>query len=123
MTMPDGTSVGGPTVAEKLQNGLKLLAIATVFLYLVTIGLGIGGFLYIRGYAQEGRDLSIQTTGALCALKFDFQQRIDQNKQFLEDNPNGIPGITPAVIQQQIDNTQRTLDALSTIECPPTPGG
>lgn len=115
--MPD--SVGGASVAERLDHSLNRLRRATVILYLITIVLFIAGFLYVYNYQADNRKIIVSTTSALCALKVDMEARIIQGQDFLSKNPDGIPGITPEAIQQQLDNTQRTLNALSEISCPP----
>lgn len=109
--------------ANALQGSLRNLTFATVFLYAVVIVLGGAGFFLVNRNQQDTRDLTVQTTAALCALRFDLQSRVDQGEEFLKENPNGFRGFSPEAIQQQIDGQKRTIAALSVLPCPDDPGG
>lgn len=54
---------------------------------------------------------------ALCALRTDLDVRIVSSKQFLEENPKGIPGIPASLIRQGLANSIRTRKALSVLDC------
>jgi hypothetical protein len=55
--------------------------------------------------------------GSLCALKADIQRRHDAGVMFLEDHPNGIPGIPAAALKQSITNQKASLHALRDLDC------
>jgi hypothetical protein len=59
-----------------------------------------------------------KATDALCALRTDLQTRVASSQQFLEDNPNGIPGIPAKQIRDSIDGQRRTIRALDGLSCP-----
>jgi hypothetical protein len=61
--------------------------------------------------------IATSTNEALCALKQDLQRRYDSGTEFLASNPDGIPGITRATIQQSLENQRRTLLALRQLDC------
>jgi hypothetical protein len=63
--------------------------------------------------------LAARTTDSLCALRSDLERRVETSRQFLEENPHGIPGITPAYLRTSIENQERTVEALSDLDCPP----
>lgn len=98
--MPDTTL---NPIAAGLRRSLRGLVVATVVLYLALAG--------IAGYAVRN---SAQTHDALCALRSDVTNRIAQSEQFLVDHPHSH--FTDA-IKVQIENQQRTVDALDNLSC------
>lgn len=64
-------------------------------------------------------------TRALCAFRSDLEKRIDAGTQFLQDHPEGIPGVPADAIRVSILNEQSTLNSLSRkstgLVCPKTP--
>jgi hypothetical protein len=96
---------------------LRWLVIATVGLYLA-LAL-VGTYVYVDGVhrREDLEEIAVQTNDALCALRVDLEARVAASEQFLEDNPNGIPGLPAAVIRTGITNQQRTIEALGDLEC------
>lgn len=120
MTMPQGQSVNeAPTVAAQLQRRLGILVIATVALYLTLAGLVVVAYLKFAQQSNDTEQLAVTTTGALCALRFDLENRVHESEKFLKDHPNGIDGIPAETFQQTIEGQRRTIASLSIIECPP----
>lgn len=106
-------------VAGDLQRGLWLLAAATVVLYLAV---AVAIVLVWRDASSKRQDLARQATNtgaALCTLRGDLEQRVEASQRFLREHPKGIPGINAATIQSGIVNQQRTVDALSGLNCAP----
>lgn len=91
---------------ESIQSTLKGLVIATGLLYLCLAG--GGAFVY---------SISETARSSLCALRADLETRTEDSKEFLKKNPEGIPGISRATIQQGIENQERTVEALSSLPC------
>jgi hypothetical protein len=60
-----------------------------------------------------------RTETALCNLRTDLVRRNETSRQFLKENPQGIPGITAAAIKTSIKNSERTIKSLSNLRCPP----
>lgn len=54
---------------------------------------------------------------ALCAFRNDIKKRHDDSVRFLEDHPDGIPGISGDSIRVSIKNQEVTLKALSDLNC------
>jgi hypothetical protein len=55
---------------------------------------------------------------ALCVFRDDIERRAEAAEDFLIENPNGIPGITPETIRQSLKNQEDTLKALdSQLDC------
>jgi hypothetical protein len=90
-------------VRGKQCNIAVICAIAALFVCLF----GVTVFYTI---ATNNRD-------ALCALKADIQRRHDAGVMFLEDHPNGIPGIPAAALKQSITNQKASLHALRDLDC------
>lgn len=95
-------------VANPLQKALRRFVAATLLLYLIVAGLSL--YVYTQAHANGA---------ALCALRNDLERRVISSRRFLEENPEGIPGLTPALLREGIENQQRTIDALSGLDCPP----
>jgi len=72
----------------------------------------------VRALALETRHDAGVTTSALCALRTDLERRVAGSKTFLAEHPAGIPGISAKVIRDGIKNQERTIKALSGIDCP-----
>lgn len=54
---------------------------------------------------------------ALCAQKTTAQTQAKQTEEFIKDNPNGIPGISRAVLERSKTNAQRTVKSLESVDC------
>lgn len=73
-----------------------------------------------RVLAMQNQELAKQGKQAhdgLCAFKGAEQKRLQTSRQFLRDNPNGIPGIPPSVIFNSISNSEQTVKSLEEIQC------
>lgn len=76
--------------------------------------------------AQQGKTtrhvhhLAINVKHALCALRKDLEGRVQQTQQFLA-HPEAFPQFndpsTLALIKQQAENQQHTIEALSGLHC------
>lgn len=93
-------------IAAQLRRTLRILGVATVSLYLVVV---VAVFLVYRD--------ANHTTVALCALRADVEQRIASSQDFLKEHPNGVPGFNAAAINASLVNSQRTVKALSGLDC------
>ena len=92
----------------RLVLALRLLAVVGTLVIL---------FLLVRLTIRVG-DNQTANTQALCALRADYQKRIDTSRKFLVTHPRGIPGISAGVIRTGIVNSQRTVTALGPLTCP-----
>lgn len=86
-----------------------LRGVATLGLYAVVV------VLVVLAVTQQ--QVAVSTNHALCAFRDDLATRVESGRQFLLDNPKGIPGLPAETIQQSLDNQQRTLDALAALNC------
>lgn len=100
---------GGPSkTAQSIKKTLYWLIAATVVLYL-----GVAGLTFFV-WSQSAKN-----TDALCSVRHDAEKRVQQGNKFLTENPNGIPGISPKLLQQSVDNAQSTVNSLAILHCPP----
>lgn len=65
---------------------------------------------------QTSRDSRV-TTAALCALRHDLERRVASSQAYLLTHPHGLPGFPASTIRDGIKNQQRTIAALSGIDC------
>lgn len=61
--------------------------------------------------------VAVETNHALCALRHDLESRYVNGVEFLERNPNGIPGISPQDITRSLESQRSTLAALKSLPC------
>jgi preprotein translocase subunit SecG len=108
----------GETVKTPLLKALKRLTIWTVVLY-ITMFLFIGVTYLVRASDLEQVERqSNRNTTAFCALRTDVENRMASSQEFLEEHPNGIPGISAEQIQQSIRAQRSTFRALDVVVCP-----
>jgi len=82
------------------------------------VALGIG--LVLVGIAVgvwKVYDLADNAHKAICALRADRIQSIEDAQQFLRKHPDGIPGITRRDIQRSIDQQEVTVRAFRFADC------
>jgi hypothetical protein len=90
---------------------------ATVALYLVLALFG-GVAWTIRAHdVSRVNRIASTNQAALCAFRNDVVGRVASSEQFLEEHPNGIPGISPAMIRQSLIAQRQTVEALSVLDC------
>lgn len=100
---------------RRLRKHLPVLLnnnLATISIFLALVVLAVG-FVKVVHLTRDGK----QAHDAICALKGDLAQRINQGRDFLKTHPKGILGIPAATIKEGIDNQQRTLDSLGVVKC------
>ena len=102
---------------DELKRTFRLLTVATVVLYLALAGLGLVGYIDATHRRAEIQEIALSTNTALCALRADLHRRVQNAVEFLEKNPEGFPGIPPAVIRQDIQSQRSAIDALKVIDC------
>jgi hypothetical protein len=96
--------------AKELRRTLRILIGFTVVLYLVVVG--IAGYTYFQGQ---------RNTKALCTIRTNAADRVEQTQTFLQDHPEGINGITPLDLRRSLQTYQNTVRALEEVDCPPSP--
>jgi hypothetical protein len=54
---------------------------------------------------------------ALCTLRADLRERVNQGQTFLASHPHGLLGIPAGTLRVSIANQQHTLTALQPLDC------
>lgn len=89
----------------------------TVVLYVALAVLALTTFVVrsidLANVEEEAR----KATTAMCALRADLRDRVQNSKQFLQEHPGGIPGIPPSQIRDSINGQMRTIETLKVIDC------
>jgi hypothetical protein len=90
--------------------------VRAVYFALVVVTAVAFGTLFVqsRNLAAQGNDAH----QAICALRTDLEQRVENAQTFLLTHPQGIPGIPVSVIRNGLTNQQKTIDALRHLNCP-----
>lgn len=98
---------------------MKLVWFSWFSIFVCVLALALFAWTSVqRSHDQAALEkLARETNAALCAFKTDLQRRYDAGVEFLEKNPNGIPGISGADIQRSLVNQKATLDALEGLSC------
>lgn len=97
------------------------LILAATFAVLSLVALGLA--LAFRASDQAKiDDLARETHGALCAFKFDLEQRAAQTQKILDENlgdPVHVFGLSVprAQLESNLANQQRSLKSLASLEC------
>lgn len=93
-------------IGRSIKRALQFLITATVVLYL-----GLGGLTY---WAWQGQQTNHD---ALCTFRGDLEKRVANSRDFLKENPEGIPGIPAMTLRTSITNQESTIAALSDLSC------
>jgi hypothetical protein len=97
------------------MNLLRTAVVVLCVMYGVVVV--FNGF-YVIPKLQEQVEANAQTTEAVCALRADLERRVATGTKFLAAHPDGVLGLTPREIRTSLENQQRTILALSGLECP-----
>jgi kynurenine formamidase len=108
---------GAAAAVQEIKNALRIMEIATIVLVVVVVLLVIVGYIDSANQREAIKRTATQSHVALCAFRSDVQARVVSSEQFLEDNPNGVPGISPAAIRKSLKAQRQTVDALSVLNC------
>lgn len=90
----------------RIMQRLNVLIVATVLLY------GATGYVAITGKVATDRN-----TDALCTLRSDLEKRVANTADFLKNHPKGFAGIPAATLRASAEQQQRTILALSDLDC------
>jgi hypothetical protein len=104
-------------IGEQLRKALRRLTWATVVVYLFLTAAIVAGYIVSSGQRSDLRATALSANSALCTLRSDLELRIEDARIFLDEHPDGIPGIPAATLVQSIANQKRTIDALSSLQC------
>jgi len=99
------------------QKALKQLTRWTVVLYLLLAFVAGGAFIARQSDLSRVEAQSSRNVAAFCALRGDLERRIRESQRFLDEHPNGIPGIPPEQIRDGLRAQRQTVRALSVVVC------
>jgi hypothetical protein len=98
-----------------------------LLVYVFVVAAGSVGVARVETIAEDASDLGRENANriketeesrdALCVLRADLERRVATSRDFLEENPAGIPGIPARTIRDGIRNQERTIEALSGLSC------
>lgn len=94
-------------------KGIRIAVAAfamSVFLFVAMAG---GTVYLLTAKSNE----STETHEAICALSSDLEQRTEGSRDFLRKHPNGAFGFSASSIRESVLNQERTIDALSIVNC------
>lgn len=95
---------------------MKAVWFSAVFAIVALIVLGVL-FAVRASDLRKLDELTRSTNQALCTFRLDLERRTDLTAQFLEDHPEGIPGVSRADLIRSLTNQQATLESLSDLKC------
>lgn len=93
---------------HKLSRRLTVVIVAAA----VTV---IWMYVQNRHRSQAGQEAH----SALCVFKADLIKRAQLTDKLLQENPNGVGGITAKVLRNSSANQHATIDSLSILDCGP----
>ena len=96
------------SIVRSIRKTLRGLVIATIVLFIAVGAVGVIGY----GLADKNRE-------AVCNLKVDLERRVQASEEFALKHPDTLEkfGLTPAQVQKEINNQQRTIVALRVVPC------
>jgi len=106
-----------PDIREAILDAIKTIRRWTIVLFAALCVVTTAGLLEAFQHRAELQHVAEQTIGALCTFRADLSERAEAAQDFLQENPDGIPGLSAKAIQTSIDNQLRTLDSLSGLPC------
>jgi hypothetical protein len=105
------------TVEQSLATRFRALIAATVVLYAALIGIGTYGYVTRSHDLAKIDQVTTTTKQALCLFRENIEKQVATSEEFLEENPDGIPGLPAATIKASIQRQKDTLKALDILEC------
>lgn len=106
------------TLIEKHHKFASLIYLLVVPLTVVVVA--VYGYVRFDQFSERlamQAELGQEAHDAVCTFREDLRRRVNSSKDFLEKNPNGIPGLDGATIRNSIVNQQKTVDALAILNC------
>jgi hypothetical protein len=108
---------GAVRVLGQILRVQRLMTWLTVTLFVLLALFGGVVWTIRSGDVERINQIANTNQQALCAFRGDVQARVLTSVQFLEEHPNGIPGISPAVIREGLQAQRQTVEALAVLNC------
>lgn len=105
---PQPATEGAKELIRDIRRTLHGLVVATIIVFVGLAAVGV--------YAYT---VSAQNRQAVCNLRTDLEQRVNQGEEFITNHPDSVRklGFTIPQAQEELDNQRRTLQALSVVSC------
>jgi hypothetical protein len=105
-------------VQTELGRLVKKLLWFTALLYVAMFALiGLAAVYFIHQQNQNNK-LAARATRAICNVGDTYRHQITDTKAFLAKHPNGIPGISAAILRKTITDAQTRVADLADVRCP-----
>lgn len=101
----------------QVYRTLHNLVVGTVALWVLIVVLAIGGLLVGKQEVTQIKHDEALALRALCTERGNYDQSIRATKAFLKTHPNGIPGISRAVLEQGLRSAEQARAALNDVNC------
>lgn len=92
----------------------KLLTTCLVFAILCLVG-SIGYAYYVRGASAQTACLEVEKLKAI--VRADEQQQLKESQDYLDQHPNGAPGIPRELIVRSIARRKQNVANLRPLNC------
>jgi hypothetical protein len=108
---------GAAVAVREITKALRWVEIATVILTVLMMALVILGYADSTSQRDAIKQTAAQSHTALCSFVADLEQRVESSEEFLDEHPNGIPGLSVEVIRTSLANQRQTIESLSDLKC------
>jgi hypothetical protein len=108
---------GAVRVLGQILRVQRIMTWLTVVLFVLLALFGGIAWTIRSGDVEHVDQIAKTNQQALCAFRNDVQARVESSVLFLEEHPNGIPGISPATIRRGLKAQRQTVEALSVLDC------
>lgn len=102
--MPDSQNT--LDLVESIKRTLRLLVIATIVLYLLTIAAAA----YVFFESRTNHD-------ALCTFRQELQDQVTASDKFLAEHPKGFDGIPAITIRTGVEKQELAIESLNSLSC------
>ena len=98
---------------DLILKRLRTLVRVTLALWLC-LAVVAGGLAFV---ARHNYTEGTEVRSALCALRSNLENQVENSREFLLVNPRGIPGIPASTLRASAANQEQAIVALSTLSC------
>jgi uncharacterized protein involved in outer membrane biogenesis len=108
---------GAALAVKEVKRALRWVEYATVILIILMMVLVIIGYADSTNQRDQIRQTAAQSHSALCSFLGDLKGRVETSEEFLQEHPNGIPGLSVEAIRTSLRNQKMTVASLSDLKC------
>jgi hypothetical protein len=67
--------------------------------------------------AKVANESAVENHRVLCGIKADYKRRLAQTREFVQEHPDGIDGISRSDLDRSVANLQATVDSYKALDC------